>query len=90
MRRVLAWLSLALGQLADLMTTWASTSSGATEVSPLFHTPTVWLEAKLACVMIAAVVLAIRDWPPLARLALWLGLLGTATALWNWLQAGGW
>ena len=88
MRRFAAWLSLALGQTADLMVTATVTSSGAaTEANPFFHTPEVWVLAKLTSVIAAAALLALR--PSLARITLWLGLVCSLAAVWNWTQQFG-
>ena len=90
MRRFAAWLSLALGQMADLMATATATSRGATEANPFFHSPEAWLIAKLTYVTLAAVILALPYGSTrLTRTALWLGLLGATTATWNLMQSFG-
>lgn len=92
MRRLAAWLSLALGQTADLMATVTATSSGAaTEANPFFHSPEAWLTAKVMSVVAVAAILASRNSTRLNRTALWLGLACSAVAVWNWTQSfGGW
>ena len=83
MRRLGAWLSLALGQTADLMATATATSSGATEMG-LWHTPAAWVAAKTIAVTAAAIVLLLLPKARhLPRVALWLGLFGSTTAVWN-------
>lgn len=89
MRRFAAWLSLALGQTADLMATATATASGATESNPFFHTPAAWVEAKVTAVIVAAVVLSVSRSTRLTRICLWLGAFGALAAAWNWMQSFG-
>jgi hypothetical protein len=87
MGRYLAWLSLALGQLADLLATVAATSSGATETNPLLRTPAAWVAGKVTVVTAAGVVLWLAPKATrFQRAALWCGLACSVVAAWNWMQ----